>query len=734
MVDTVAVSSQFIGYYCKSIPPSVRAARGQTVDPFDAYYQWLGIPPEEQPPDHYRLLGLRPFEDNPTVISHAADRQMAHLRTFQTGPHSAESQRLLNEAAAARVCLLNAEKKAAYDERLRAALAESRPSELPSQAAAAADPQLARLLDHVSQRESNGPARAKANRPATRRRLELVVWLAVLVAGAAVLGWALVRPRDSELAERGQLALAPPPRPGPPRAYHPATEDIPPRTPGVSRVQPPAVAPHPVKTRPRETDKVSKPQPATPETHPPSGAREELPVRPGNGRSPLADQRAAVRTRRPVPSADTQRRIAGALDEIYVFSKNRTPDQIDELINELLAHGAQRDDKADEQFVMLHKAMEIAAASVRTNRVLQAVDLLGQHYEIDPWPLREATFKQMAAEIKGAEPARHFLSSLEEVHRRALDAHRYEVAEELARAGNRASVETADVAIRKKWKESYAAASRLRRKADKIQEVEKRLETSPDDPDDNDIVGRWYCFEREDWRRGLPRLAKGSDAALAELAGDELRQATTGPDEQVRLADAWWELAEKAKKSWRAAIRRHAAQWYRLAEPGLDGVAKLKVEKRLAETEQSPGAEERGRHQRRDYRCQVAAMADDQFEMYLNGQPFMTGTPGGALSARVGMLAHGDILTVRAVNLGGPRGFVLAILSENGGFVVTGPLWRRYSPKSPEQWYLPDQIDRLAPVVAGDPRLAKKFFDRTRAQAASIWGTESTCYLVLRVP
>ncbi len=86
---------------------------------FDPYYTWLAIPPEEQPPDHYRLMGLRPFEDNVEVIQNAADRQMAHVRSFQTGPNAESSQRLLNEMSRARVCLLSAHRKAAYDHHLR---------------------------------------------------------------------------------------------------------------------------------------------------------------------------------------------------------------------------------------------------------------------------------------------------------------------------------------------------------------------------------------------------------------------------------------------------------------------------------------------------------------------------------------------------------------------------------------------------------------------------------------
>ena len=45
------------------------------MDDYDVYHLWLGIPPEEQPPNHYRLLGVPAFEQNVEVIRNAADRQ-----------------------------------------------------------------------------------------------------------------------------------------------------------------------------------------------------------------------------------------------------------------------------------------------------------------------------------------------------------------------------------------------------------------------------------------------------------------------------------------------------------------------------------------------------------------------------------------------------------------------------------------------------------------------------------
>lgn len=98
---------------------------------FDPYHRWLGIPPKDQPADHYRLLGIDRFESDPEVIRDGADRQMTHVRTYQLGEYSSLSQEVLNKLAAARVCLLNPETKAAYDARLRRQLGGATAAQLP---------------------------------------------------------------------------------------------------------------------------------------------------------------------------------------------------------------------------------------------------------------------------------------------------------------------------------------------------------------------------------------------------------------------------------------------------------------------------------------------------------------------------------------------------------------------------------------------------------------------------
>ena len=66
---------------------------------FDPYLKWLGIRDSTRPVNHYRLLGLDLYESDPDVISMAADRQMAHIRTYQNGPNGDISQQILSELA-----------------------------------------------------------------------------------------------------------------------------------------------------------------------------------------------------------------------------------------------------------------------------------------------------------------------------------------------------------------------------------------------------------------------------------------------------------------------------------------------------------------------------------------------------------------------------------------------------------------------------------------------------------
>ncbi len=141
---------------------------------FDPYRKWLGIPSQDQPPNHYQLLGIPALENDPDVIENAANRQMAHVRTFQTGKHSKVSQQILNELSAAKRCLLVPEKKADYDAQFQKELAAaSRGSEESPRTALPPSPQVQQAPPPLSQPTSQAtsdPVQIRSRRSSAARR------------------------------------------------------------------------------------------------------------------------------------------------------------------------------------------------------------------------------------------------------------------------------------------------------------------------------------------------------------------------------------------------------------------------------------------------------------------------------------------------------------------------------------------------------------------------------------
>ena len=85
----------------------------------DFYETWLGIPADRRPPTYYDLLGLPPFADDMAAIEQAALRRMGKLRHHQIGQHSDQSQEILSELARARLVLMDPNRRAGYDAKLR---------------------------------------------------------------------------------------------------------------------------------------------------------------------------------------------------------------------------------------------------------------------------------------------------------------------------------------------------------------------------------------------------------------------------------------------------------------------------------------------------------------------------------------------------------------------------------------------------------------------------------------
>jgi len=101
---------------------------------FNSYYTFLGLDEELTSPSYYQLLRLKDQESDPDKIHAAAAKAATRVRGHRPGEHAGQWSKLLDEIQAAKDCLLDANRRQAYDQNLSEAsgsetvASETRPS------------------------------------------------------------------------------------------------------------------------------------------------------------------------------------------------------------------------------------------------------------------------------------------------------------------------------------------------------------------------------------------------------------------------------------------------------------------------------------------------------------------------------------------------------------------------------------------------------------------------------
>lgn len=113
-----------------------------------------------------------------------------------------------------------------------------------------------------------------------------------------------------------------------------------------------------------------------------------------------------------------------------------------------------------------------------------------------------------------------------------------------------------------------------------VEEAREALAKDANDAAANEVVGKYLCFIRQDWKTGLPFLNRAADPELKANATFELSESVASPAQQ--LAVAWWDYAERHKKE-RIQVLPRCAYWLEKLAPTLTGVAKADAEARLLE-------------------------------------------------------------------------------------------------------------------------------------------------------
>ena len=162
----------------------------------------------------------------------------------------------------------------------------------------------------------------------------------------------------------------------------------------------------------------------------------------------------------------------------------------------------------------------------------------------------------------------------------AVARDKYEAADRLGRLALLAAQKAGDATLIKRTKTNIKEIDQASKAFREIETARKTLKEKPLDPQANLAVGKYLCFLKANWKRGVPMLALGSDAALKALALKDMERATVAV-EQAKVGDAWWKLAEKEEGATQKNLQCRAGYWYQMAVPQLSGFMKDKVEKRI---------------------------------------------------------------------------------------------------------------------------------------------------------
>lgn len=285
----------------------------------------------------------------------------------------------------------------------------------------------------------------------------------------------------------------------------------------------------------------------------------------------------------PIPAAAEQKKAEKQVDEVLgaQVAKASSPEDYSKLAAMMLDTAASTAEPPS-KFVLLRGAEEMAVRGGDTNALLAAYSALSRAFELNDPRIVIQPFQEMLRAAVSPDDYAKLCRGIVSAAEQAIADEQFESARQLGQLAADASQKLDDRDLSDRITALASALTAAEAEHRRIAPMRAVLAKRPDDPAANAAVGRYYCFVKHDWPRGLAMLAKGNDAVLKMLAQKEL-SAPADASRQLGLADSWWEYADSQRPEVRQCIRLHAGQWYAMASGKLTGLSKLKADERAAD-------------------------------------------------------------------------------------------------------------------------------------------------------
>lgn len=308
----------------------------------------------------------------------------------------------------------------------------------------------------------------------------------------------------------------------------------------------------------------------------------------GGGILPAGEQKRLA-----IPGAGEISEIEKTIKSVFAadYAKKDAADQV-EFAKKLLKEAEDTTDSPAGKYVLLREAQFLAARGGDFELATRVSKEMADCFKVDAgkirWELLNAFAVGPSSPGNSGPALNFFLASAVD----AVKSDDYESASKILKLAAKSAKDAKNLAL--------ATALTERGKIVDAMEVEsKRIKPDIDAWKTNgagtEQLGRFLCFFKGDWAKGLPMLAKSTDPAIHLAALKDLENPTVAAAQLV-VADGWWKIAAAQPNPMQPGIKNRARHWYQLAVGELVGFSKVRAVANIAEAEslaferiQSPG-------------------------------------------------------------------------------------------------------------------------------------------------
>jgi hypothetical protein len=299
----------------------------------------------------------------------------------------------------------------------------------------------------------------------------------------------------------------------------------------------------------------------------------------------------------PVPAQAEQQESLKQIKDVFKGAyRDRSPAGTRARVEQFLKTGLETQDSTSNQFVLLELALQGFVDLGDVDNALKACEGIAERFDVDAIESRVQTLNDVSRNLGDLQAANEYLSAANQLAEQFIANDNYPAATSLLDRMQ---------SVARKGKMQYWSEG-LKTKSRRISKISKGfknladdfelLESDPEHVGANQKVGRFYCFQKDDFATGLELLAKGDDESPdTAIAKNELAASNT--EQQLEVADLWWDLSKDPPSSLNlddpqvSIIQKHAAQQYKTLVDETTGLIQKRIEERLTEFNLANGGE-----------------------------------------------------------------------------------------------------------------------------------------------